>query len=122
MSASARRSLFVLACVASLAPAVARAQQPGPGAPMPLAVDLAKVPIGSQADYSATMGSWPPMNIRLALVGRAASSSTVEMSAEGGMMAMMGGKMVVNSVIETDKGKGEPQVKKVVMQVGTNDP
>lgn len=121
MSVLTRRSSFVLACVAGLAPALAHAQQPGPGAPLPIAVDLAKAPIGSRAEYTATMGSLPPMTIQLSLVGRAGRSVTIEMSAEGGMAAMAGGKVVMSSVVETDRA-GNPDVKKLVMQVGPRDP
>jgi len=120
MSVLGRRVVFVFVCLAGLFPALARAQQPGPGAPLPLALDLAKVPIGTQAEYAASMGSLPPMSIHVALVGRQASAATVEMTAEGGMAAMAGGKVVMSSVLES--GKGDPEVKKMVMQVGANEP
>jgi hypothetical protein len=121
MSRFARGSLVVLACAVVLGSAPARAQQPGTAAPMPLAVDLGKVAVGSQAEYAATMGQFPPMTIHLMLASRAGSEVTLEMSAEGGMMAMAGGKVVVNSIFSNEP-KSEPTVKKVVMQVGENDP
>ena len=55
-------------CVCLGGPTVAFAQQPGQGPPMPIAVDLAKVPAGSWADYAMTMGQLPPMKMRIALV------------------------------------------------------
>ena len=54
----------------SCGPTVAFAQQPGQGPPMPIAVDLAKVPVGSWADYTMTMGQLPPMKMRMALVAK----------------------------------------------------
>ena len=125
MSASrfVRPLQVILAAAVGLSSALAPAQQPGPGAPMPLALDLTKVPIGTQAEYATTMGGLPPMNIKLALVARTpAGVATLETTAEGGMMAMAGGKVVVDSVLDTDHGKGDPSVKKLVMQIGSNDP
>jgi hypothetical protein len=105
-----------------LAPAVAKAQAPGPGAPMPLGIDFSKVPVGSWADYQITVGTFPPMKTRLALVGKAPAGATIEMGVEGGMMAMAGGKMVVATLIEPAHGKEQPAVKKLVMQLGANEP
>jgi len=119
----ARALQALIAAAVGLSSALAFAQGPGPGAPMPLAVDLGKVPLGTQAEYATTMGALPPMNMRLALVARTpAGLATLETTAEGGMMAMAGGKVVVDSVLDTDHGKGDPSVKKLIMQIGTNDP
>ncbi|HXT99866.1 MAG TPA: hypothetical protein VN903_02670 [Polyangia bacterium] len=99
-------------------PAVASAQQPGAGPPMPMAMDLAKVPAGSWAEYSMVMGQLPPMKMRLALVNKSATANVVETSIEGGMMAAAG-KMVVQMTM----GPGtEGAVKKTVMQLGAGDP
>jgi hypothetical protein len=122
MSRSVRlllRGLFLVAC---LVPAVAAAQGAGPGAPMPLAIDFAKVPVGAWAEYQIAMGTFPPMKTRMALVGKAATGATIEMGVEGGMMAMAGGKMVVATLIDQPHGKEPPSVKKLVMQLGANDP
>jgi hypothetical protein len=62
------------------------------------------------------------MTVRLALVSRTDQAATLEMSAQGGMMAMAGGKMIVDTVLASEHGKGEPVVKKLVMQVGSHDP
>ena len=118
MSRFVRLSLLLVACAA---PVVARAQQPGTGAPMPLAVDLAKVTVGSEANYVTSLGQWPPMNVRLALVNRTGSAATLEMSAQGGMMSMAGGKVVVDTVF-TSEGKAETVIQKLIMQIGANDP
>jgi hypothetical protein len=99
-------------------PTIAFAQQPGQGPPMPIAVDLAKVPAGSWADYAMTMGQLPSMKMRIALVNKTAAGNTIETSLEGGMMASAG-KMVMQMVM----GPGaDPVAKKTVMQIGAGDP
>lgn len=77
--------------------AVALAQAPGQGPPMPLAVDLAKVPVGSYAEYTMTMGGLPSMKSRMALVARSTAANILETSVEGGMMGT--GKMIVQMTI-----------------------
>jgi hypothetical protein len=113
-----------------LVPSVALAQQPGQGPPIPIAVDLAKVPAGSWAEYNMSIGTMPPMKMRMALVGKTATGNTVETSVEGGMMAAAGGKMVMQTTL-TAAGKGEKdkdgkdsdgKVQKLIMQLGANDP
>jgi len=99
-------------------PTVAFAQQPGQGPPMPIAVDLAKVPAGSWADYSMTMGQLPSMKMRIALVSKNAAGNTIETSLEGGMMAAAG-KMVMQMTLAPG---AEPVAKKTVMQIGASDP
>jgi hypothetical protein len=110
----------VLGFVISFAPAVVLAQA-GQGPPTPMAVDLAKVPIGVWAEYSMTVGTIPPMKTRMALVGKGSATNTIEMTVEGGMMAMAGGKMIMQSTIDADPNKDKP-LKKVIMQIGANDP
>ncbi len=108
-------------CVLGLAvaaPAVAYAQAPGQGPPMPIATDLAKVPVGSWADYSMVMGQLAPMKMRMALVAKSPAGNTMETTVEGGMMATAG-KMVMH--MELGPG-AEASVKKVVMQIGGGDP
>jgi len=85
---------------------------------MPIAVDLAKVPPGSWAEYAMTMGQLPPMKMRMALVARTAAGSVIESSVDGGMMAMVG-KMIVQMTLSSG---AEGSVKKAVMQIGVNDP
>jgi hypothetical protein len=99
-------------------PAVAFAQQPGQGPPMPIAVDLAKVPLGSWADYTMTMGQLPAMKMRIALVAKSAAGNTLESSIEGGMMAAAG-KLVMQMTLAPGV---DGTVKKSVMQLGTSDP
>jgi hypothetical protein len=100
-----------------LAPAAAWAQM-AQGPPTPLAVDLAKVPIGSWAKYNMTMGTMPPMSMKMALVARTSTGNTLESSMEGGLAAKAG-KVVSQMVL----GPGsEGTVSKMVLQVGGNDP
>ncbi len=65
---------------------------------MPLALDLAKVPAGSWADYTMTMGTLPPMKMRMALVAKSPTANIIETSVEGGMMAAAG-KMVMQMTL-----------------------
>jgi len=97
---------------------VALAQQPGQSPPMPIAMDLAKVPPGSWADYSVTMAQYPPMKLRMSLVARTPAGNVVESAVEGGMMAMVG-KMVIQMTLSPG---AEGTLKKSVMQLGANDP
>jgi hypothetical protein len=106
--------LVLLVC----GPTAALAQQPGQGPPMPIAVDLAKVPPGSWADYAVTMGELPPMKMRMALVARSAAGNVIESSVDGGMMAMVG-KMVMQMTLTPG---ADHKLKKAVMQLGANDP
>src|SRR5262245_47259429 len=114
------RIAIVLALV--LASGAASAQQLGAGSPVPVAVDLAKVPAGLWADYTMAMGTKPPMKMRLALVAKNAGGQTLEMSVEGGMMAGAGGRMTVQTRVQPEGKTGALQTSKVVMQLGDNDP
>ncbi len=114
------RAAFLLLAASLVIPATALAQAPGPP-PLPMAVDLKKVSVGAWAEYDMTVGQLPPMKSRMALVGKAGDSSTLEMSMQGGMLSMAGGKMIVQTVIDADQGKEKP-VKRVIMQIGDNDP
>jgi hypothetical protein len=117
------RSGLVLALVVSTlgvgSSTVAFAQAPGQGPPMPMALDLAKVPAGSWAEYSMVMGQMPPMKTRMALVAKTPTTNVVETTVEGGMMAMAGGKMTMQMTLAPG---AEGAIKKMVMQVGTADP
>ena len=107
----------VIVFLAGLVPAVASAQAPGQGPPMPMAVDLTKVPVGTWAEYTVTMGQLPPMTTRMALVNKGVLETTVE----GGMMAQIGGKMALQMTLAPG-GEKEGKVQKMVMQMGSADP
>jgi hypothetical protein len=102
---------------ALLVPAVAAAQAPGQGPPMPMAVDLAKVPVGTWASYTMAMGQLPPMTTKMALVGKGVIETTVE----GGIAAAAGGKMTLQMTLAPG-GEKDGKVQKMVMQMGTADP
>ncbi len=88
------------------------------GPPTPLAVDLAKVPVGSSAQYSVTVGTMPPMNMKIGLVARSGGANTIETSLEGGLAARAG-KMITQMTLPSgSSGK----VQKMVLQLGANDP
>jgi hypothetical protein len=111
-------ALVVLSLSASRA---AQAQAPGPAPPIPMAVDLKKVPVGVWADYDMAMGKMPPMKSRMALVAKGAGTSTIEMTMEGGMLAMTGGKLLLQTIVSNDQSAEKP-IKKSVMQIGDNAP
>jgi hypothetical protein len=111
------RLLLVLGLLSGLVPAVALAQAPGQGPPIPMAVDLTKVPVGTWAQYTVTMGQLAPMTTRMALVNKGVLETTVE----GGMMAAAGGKMTLQMTLAPG-GEKEGKVQKMLMQVGTADP
>jgi hypothetical protein len=99
-----------------LVPAASAQMTQGP--PTPLAVDLAKMPVGSWAKYNMTMGTMPPMSMNMALVTRSAAGNTLEMSVEGGLAAKAG-KVITQMTLPPGS---EGNVQKLVLQVGTNDP
>jgi hypothetical protein len=109
--------LAALPAALFLAPAAAWAQM-AQGPPTPLAVDIAKVPVGSWAKYAMTMGTMPPMAMKMALVSRAAAGNTLEMSVEGGLAAKAG--KVVTQMTLAPGSAGT--VSKMILQVGSNDP
>ena len=113
-------SLLVPLCVA-FAPTVASAQQPGAGPPMPIALDLAKVPVGSWADYTMTVGQLAKMKMRMALVGKSPAGTIIETTVDGEMLAALGGKMVMQVTLAPGAEK-EGTAKKLVMQIGAGDP
>ncbi len=107
--------LFVASIVA--VPAVASAQMTQ-GPPTPMATDLAKVSVGSWAKYNMTMGTMPPMSMKMALVNRTAAGNSLEMSVEGGLAARAGNVVTQMTLAPGSTGS----VQKLVLQVGANDP
>jgi hypothetical protein len=120
MPAMLQKMILVLLVGVALVPRAASAQM-SPQPPMPMVVDLKKVEIGSWASYSTTMGG-VTMSTKTALVARDASSVSMETSVEGGMMAMMGGKMTMKVVMDPDPTTAAKPVKQAVMQIGDQDP
>jgi hypothetical protein len=120
MAAMLKNTLLALVLGMALAPSPASAQM-SPQPPMPMVVDLKKVEIGSWASYAMTMGQMT-MSAKFALVSRDASSVSMETSMEGGMMAMMGGKMTMKMVMDPDPTTAAKPVKQMIMQLGDQDP
>jgi hypothetical protein len=116
----ARSLILSLACLAPAVPALAQ----GVGDATPLALDLKKVPVGSWAEYTMTIGAGQGMTMksRWALVARDANSNTLETTIEGGPMAQAGGKTVMKLVLVPDPVNAEKPVKQMVMKVGPRDP
>jgi hypothetical protein len=116
-----RRSLLPILLVC-LTPAAAFAQIAGGSTP--LALDLKKVPVGAWSEYTMTvaMGSGMTMKSRWSLVARNSGASTLEMTAEGGPVAQMGGKMIMRMVLAPDPIKADKPVTELVMQMGDKDP
>jgi hypothetical protein len=120
MSAMLKKTLLTLIAGVALAPSPASAQM-SPQPPMPMVVDLKKVELGSWASYAMTLGGMT-MTAKFALVARDASSVSMETSMEGGMMAMMGGKMTMKMVMDPDPTTAAKPIKQMIMQVGDQDP
>jgi hypothetical protein len=114
------KTLHVLALAATFSPGLAVAQM-APQPPMPMVVDLRKAELGSWASYDMKMGEMG-MTAKMALVARDADSVSMETSMEGGMMAMMGGKMTMKIVMDPDPTTAAKPVKLMIMQVGDQDP
>ena len=115
-----KKTLLAFILGLALIPAAASAQM-SPQPPMPMVVDLKKVEIGSWASYSMTMGQMT-MTAKMALVARDAKSVSMETSMEGGMMAMMGGRMIMKLVMDPDPTTAAKPIKQMVMQMGDQDP
>ena len=117
MSLGALLRICAFALFASTVSVTASAQI-AQGPPTPLAVDLAKVPVGSSAAYSVSVGTMPPMTMKIGLVSRAPSSNTLETSMEGGMTAKTGKVVTQMTIPNGSTGK----IQKMVLQLGANDP
>jgi hypothetical protein len=121
MSQTIRRISVRLALVGlgAFLPAAAQAQMRGGGmgGPTPLGTALEKVPVGTWAEYSVKRGDQPARKVRHALVGKEGKDFVLETKSEG----PNGTPMISHVVVDPDPTK-EGGVKKVVLQMGTNDP
>ncbi len=116
------RTVFARALTAAavlIVPVVAFAQGPS-GPAIPMGADLKKTAVGAWGEYSLAAGKMPPMKQRFALVGKNASSYTLELGMEGGMMGPTS-KAVIQLVLGNDLTKAD-RIKKMVMQIGAGDP
>lgn len=99
-------------------PLAARAQAPGVPAGMPLVVDMAKLEVGSWADYKMSMGS-VDLTSRWALVARDAKSNTLEMTTTGAAVAK---PVVLRMVLAADPTTELKPKRPMVVQFGHDDP
>ena len=101
----------------------ARAQSPNPsGTPLPLAVDLKKVPVGSWSEYHMAAGknSKASMTARMALVARTEGKADLETEVKGGPLAQMGRTILRMSIPIGDASEVKPTEQ--VLQIGDNPP
>jgi hypothetical protein len=102
----------------------ARAQSAGTGAPVAtpilMAMDLAKVPLGSWAEYRASDGGGSAVSIKLALVGRSGRVAELETVVEGGPLAALGRTSVRTSIFMDSGADANPDDH--VLQVGASAP
>ncbi len=113
-----RIALFAAAAACLSTPAVATAQMGGAASNIPLGMDPRKVAVGAYGDYEMTTPGMAPVKMRLALVGREGQNNVIETTIEGGMMAMMGGKMTAKMVLDKDLAA----TGKAIMQLSQGDP
>ena len=98
------------------APAAAPAQA---ATPLPLAVDLRKVPVGSWSEYRIADGQ-NTMAVRMALVARLGQKAQVETEVKGGPMAALGRTTMRMSLAMDATGEVKPTDQ--VVQLGENPP
>ena len=104
-------SLPLLSLLAWNAPAAAqRSARPGQGGPLPVSLDLRKVPLGSWAEYRTTyVGMDTPVTARYGLVGR--TGSTVDIESESPEMSQTPlGRMTVRQRLSIS----DTEIKQVV--------
>jgi hypothetical protein len=99
--------------------ALAQAPQVGPSMPLPLAVDLAKVPVGSWSEYRVTAGT-NTMSVRMALVSRSGRHAMVETQIQGGPVEALGRTTVRMSLPLAPAVEIKPTEQ--VIQLGDNPP
>jgi hypothetical protein len=109
----------LLAAAALVLAARGALAQGTPGPQLPVGMDLRKAPLGSWAAYTVNLKGMPPLKQRFSLVARDAATSTFELATEGGAMGPT--PVVVRVVLGSDLAKPD-RLKKLVMQLGDNDP
>jgi hypothetical protein len=112
------RLASTLALVFLVLPALARAQGPGTGSALPLAVDMQKVQVGAWSEYKMSMGSMTLWS-RWALVARDDKSSTLESTTRGSRVAK---QIAVRMVLPPDPTSDEKPPRPAVVQFGDEPP
>ena len=96
------------------APAAAQGPQWRPG--IPVATDVAKLPLGGFAEYGFSMGGRPPWRQKFSLVGRDARAQHIEAVVEGGPLGP-GSRALVRIDLDP-RADGAERVKRLVMRAG----
>jgi hypothetical protein len=118
-----RHPQALLFLLAGLLPASASGQGGLAGAP-PLTVDFGRAPVGSWAEYAIKVDGKSSLKARWALLGRAPTGNTLELTMEGpgAASAKVGGKVVTRMVLQPDPiGSGKP-IRELVVQMGDREP
>ena len=107
-------------------PGAVHGQGAAPGPTIPLGMDLGKAPLGAWSEYTVKVADMPPFKQRFALVARAGGAHEVEMITEGGVLGQSAaggraGRVTMKVVFDADTARAD-RVKKVVMQLGDNEP
>jgi hypothetical protein len=116
----ARRALVAVFAAALAVTPLAAVAQGTPGPPLPVGMDMRKAAIGAWSAYTINLQGMPPLKQRFSLVARDAATNTIELATEGGMMGP-GTAVVVRVVLAADLSKPD-RVKKLIMQLGDNEP
>lgn len=99
-------------------PYTAKAQSLGTPMAMPMVVDLAKVEVGTFADYVMSTGAIT-LQQRWALVARDKKTRTIELTTQAAMLAK---PMIVRLSLSSDPLSKVKAMGPAVIQVGTEDP
>jgi hypothetical protein len=97
----------------------AQGPQMGASTPLPLAIDLKKVPVGSWSEYRIADGQ-KTLSVRMALVARSAQAVDVETQIRGGPVAALG-RATVRMSLPLGAGT-EVRPSEQVIQLGDNPP
>ncbi|MBC8133822.1 MAG: hypothetical protein H7X95_12630 [Deltaproteobacteria bacterium] len=112
--------LFGVLVLGPFGTAVAQGPQgPGGATPLPLAIDLKKVPVGSWSEYRIADGQ-NTMVVRMALVSRTGQLAYLETEIKGGPVAALGRTTMRMAVPLEDAAEVKP--KEQVIQLGDNPP
>jgi hypothetical protein len=95
-------------------PAAAQGPQWRPG--IPVATDVARLPLGGFAEYGFSMGGRPPWRQKFSLVGRDAQAQHIEALVEGGPLGP-GSRALVRIDLDP-RADGAERVKRLVMRAG----
>ena len=114
----ATAGLLFIASMTFVAVPGAQAQSGRGAPPLPLAIDLKKVPVGSWGDYLLITGTMRPLRQRISLVGKAGNGYELEVAVAGGPVPST---IVTRVELNVAAGAGQ-RVKRAVMKAGARLP